>query len=211
MCYRVRFEQLFAELAAHPEIAVKRARIGDPNPDETARWRAVAGAFWPAGMTELYQALSSVELDWDVRGAESTGGSISIPTPALWDHAALENELWFDFTDEGSALHAIRPIERFVPEAYAVLYLDPARPDAEAEVAYHYCGEELVPTGLTYREWLELLFRARGTTYWLGLTLHPSPDTTWVGKAIERVATMFPDFDPASMRAARPRPSIDLD
>jgi len=210
MSYRVRFEQLFAELAAHPALEVTEARIDPPRPDELATWRAVAGAAWPEGMTELYSELSAVSLEWRLPGEKSVGGAIQIPSLALWDHDALEDELWFDFTEAESALHAIRPIDRFVAEAYAVLYLAPTRRDRPAEVAYHYCGEELVPTGLSYREWLELLFRARGTAYWLTLTLGPDRDGTWVGEGIARVAALFPDFAPDSMRPREARPSVEI-
>jgi uncharacterized protein (TIGR02996 family) len=208
MHYRVRFEQMFAELRARSDVAVRTATIESPDPDAIARWRPIAGAAWPDGMTELYTELSGVELDYDVKNAESVGGALHIPSPALWDHAALEQELWFDFTEPDSALHRIRPIDRFVPEAYTVLYL--RSPSAPAEVAYHYCGEALVPTDLTYREWLECLFRARGAMYWIQLALGPAGGTTWVEDGIAHVARMFPDFDPGAMMPPRAMPEVPL-
>jgi uncharacterized protein (TIGR02996 family) len=197
MSYRVRFEQMIAELKAHPDVTVKRADIADARPDELARWHAVAGPAWPEGMTELYSEVSKVSIDYKVNGVKSVNGSIHIPTLELWDHDQLEDELWFDFTEPESALHRIRPIDRFVAEAYTVLYLRDDK--SPAEVAYHYCGESLVPVGLTYREWLELLFRARGVLYWIQLAIGPRKDTTWVGEGIDHVAKMFGDFDPTSM------------
>lgn len=211
MHYVTRFEQMFAELRAHPEIEVTKADLtrADVGSDEMAAWRERAAGSWPEGMTELYDEVTEVELTYRVKDDESTGGAINIPSLSLWDHDALEDELWFDFTEEDSALHFIRPIDRFVPEAYAVLYL---RPEGKpAEVAYHYCGEELVPTGLTYREWLDLLFRSRGVLYWLQLTLGPGRDKTWVGDGIERVAKLFPDFDPKSMQPKKRHKEIALD
>jgi uncharacterized protein (TIGR02996 family) len=199
MHYRVRFEALFAELRARADLTIRRAQIAEPDLDALAHWRAIAGAAWPAGMTELYTDLSRVDLEWN--GEDSLSGGIHIPPLRLWDHAALENELWFDFTEADSALHEIRPIDRFTPEAYTVLYLE--NPNETAKVAYHYCGESLVPIGVTYREWLELLFRSRGVAYWIQLATGPQTGhRSWVEEGIDQVAQMFPDFDPHAMSPA---------
>lgn len=206
--YRVRFEKMFGELRATPTVKVRVARIEPPRAGDIGNWKEIAGASWPDGMSELYAELSSVDLEWEVEGMKSTGGAIHIPPLSLWDHDALEDELWFDFTDDDSPLHFIRPIDRFVPEAYAVLYLRPE--DRPAEVAYHYCGEDLVRTGLSYREWLELLFRSRGALYWLGLTLGPSRSHTWVEDGIAHIAKLFPDFDPISMSPKHRQQPIEL-
>lgn len=212
MTYRARFERLIDELNAQSAIRLREARIGAPTePGEIARWQAVAGPAWPDGMSELYAAVSSMDVEYTVDGGSS--GGVHIPPLAdVWDYAALEDELWFDFLEEGHPFHSIRPIDRFVSEAYAVLY--PVPPDAPAagpaEVAYHYCGEALVPTGLGYREWLELLFRSRGVAYWLGLTLGPATSRTWVEEGIDRMAQLFPDFAPRSMCPAVARPELDV-
>ncbi|MDQ3335474.1 MAG: hypothetical protein M4D80_09940 [Myxococcota bacterium] len=208
MSYRVRFEQLIAELKAHPGVTVKKAEIADARPDDLARWQAVAGPAWPEGMTELYSEVSSVEIEYTVNGFESVNGAISIPTLDLWDYERLEGHLWFDFSEPESALHRIRPIDCFVPEAYTVLYLRDKK--SPAEVAYHYCGESLVPVGLTYREWAELLFRARGVLYWIQLAIGPTKDRTWVGEGIDQVAKMFPDFDPTTMSPKRSFKEVPL-
>jgi uncharacterized protein (TIGR02996 family) len=208
MHYRVRFEQMFAELRARPEMEIRTAEIDPPDPAAIPRWQKVAGAAWPAGMAELYSQLSGVRLDYSVKDREDTGGAINIPALDLWDYQALNGELWFDFCLPDSPLHFIRPIDRFVAEAYAVLYLRPA--GQPADVAFHYCGERLVPTGFTYREWLELLFRSRGAHFWLDATLTPTRDTTWTGECVAHLARLFPDFDPDSMKPARARPEVRL-
>lgn len=205
MHYRVRFEQMFAELRVRPDVEIRVASIDDPL-DDLETWKRAAGAAWPAGMTELYTELSGVELEYRI--GEDASGGIHIPSLSLWDHDALDGELWFDFTEETSALHRIRPIDRFISEAYTVLYLE--TPSAPARVAYHYCGESLVPLGITYREWLELLFRARGALYWIQLAMGPGGRRTWVEEGIEHVAKLFPDFDPESIRPASAFPEVDL-
>jgi uncharacterized protein (TIGR02996 family) len=211
MHYRVRFEQMFAELRAHPAITVEKATIDEPMLEEIPRWREVAGAYWPTGMEELYTELAGVDLEWVVTDTKSSNapvaGGIHIPSLDLWDYDALENELWFDFLEGTSPLHDLRPIDRFIPEAYTVLYCPAEEP---SKIAYHYCGERLVPTDLTYREWLELLFRSRGTLYWIQLATSPERDNTWVGDGVDRVAQLFPDLDPGSMRPAEECPEVDL-
>jgi uncharacterized protein (TIGR02996 family) len=216
MCWRVRFERLVEELRARPEIEVQKAELGPPTaPDELARWRQVAGAAWPDGMTELYSELSRVRVSFRAEGGpeEGTHGTIALPAlQTVWDYPRLQGLLWFDFLEQDHPFRSIRPIDMFVDEAYAVLY--PVPPDGSAsgpaEVAYHYCGEQLTATGLSYREWLELLMRARGVHYWLKLTLAPATRRTWVEEGVGRMAELFPDFDPHSMMPGEPREEVDL-
>lgn len=202
MCYRARFEAMIAELQAHPQIAVRQALVGGPTPPQVLElWRTEAGAAWPDGMTELYREVDSVDIEYEVLGEDGSTGGIHLPGLRwMWDYDALQDELWFDFLEADHPFHRIRPIDRFVPEAYAVLY--PVPGDRPAQVAYHYCGEELTPTGLSYRAWLELLFRSRGVAYWLTLTLQPpgSDRRTWVESGIDRMVELFPDLDPDGMR-----------
>jgi uncharacterized protein (TIGR02996 family) len=207
MHYRVRFEQMFEELRARPDISVRTALIEGPVLDDLARWKKVAGAAWPPGMTELYSELSGVDLEYKIEGG-SLGGAIHIPALSLWDHGPLDGELWFDFTDDDNPLHRLRPIDRFVSEAYTVLYL--RDPDRVAEVAYHYCGETLIPTRLSYREWLEMLFRSRGVFYWIKLAVEKRGRGTWVEDGIAQVAKRFPDFDPAAMSPTTDCEEVEL-
>lgn len=217
MTWRRRFEALIAELSHTPGIVVREATLGPPTtPDVLARARAVAGAAWPDGMTEFYAELGSVDLEYGIHG-EQNGGAIHIPRVSdVWDHAAHEDELWFDWLVEENPDHPftrIRPIDRFVPEAYAVLYPVPTdgSATAPATVHYHHCGEALIPTGLSYRAWLELLLRARGALYWLKLAVGKPTHTTWVEENIALIAARFPSFDPASMSPPVRRQEIRLD
>jgi hypothetical protein len=205
MIWRRRFEALIAELRAHPAIVVGEARIGLPTPAaEIARWKAVAGAAWPEGMSELYAERASVEVEFIADGPDSdvSGGIHLPPLSRVWDYGALKGMLWFDFLEADHPFHQIRPIDMFTPEAYAVLY--PVPGDRPATVHYHYCGEVLVPTGLTYVAWLELLFRARGIAYWLDRCTGPHVGPpTWVEDGHARMSELFPDFVPASLGPKR--------
>lgn len=213
MGWAVRFAELIRELSTTRGVTVRRAGIGPPTaPHVLAAARRVAGSAWPPGMTELYTELSHVHVEYEVAGSGGNGGSISIPTVSdVWDHAAHEDELWFDWLVEENPDHPftrIRPIDRFVPEAYAVLSPVPVPGDAPATVHYHYCGEDLIPTGLSYLEWLDALLRSRGALYWLSLTTGPRSGRTWVDENLDRVAALFPGFEPARLSPAIARAPI---
>jgi hypothetical protein len=208
--YRARFETLIAELEGCPELEVTEATIGSPTPpDELEAARAVAGAAWPEGMTELYTELSQVDVAFRSRSEGGPSGAIHIPTVTnVWDHAAHEDELWFNWCEPNSPLLHIRPIDRFVPEAYAVLY--PVPGDRPAMVHYHYCGESLVPTSLSYQAWLEQLFKARGVNYWLKIFTGPRRRMTWVEERHDAMARLFPDFDPIGASPSEPFAEIPV-
>ena len=212
MGWRRRFDALIEELSGCPQITVRTAKIGPPtDPAALESARQVAGAAWPAGMTELYSELSTVDVVYEVAGSGGNGGAIHLPTVTdVWDHAGHEDELWFDWLVDENPNHPftrIRPIDRFTNEAYAVLYPIPG--ERPATVHYHYCGEVLTPTGLSYQEWLELLLRARGAHYWLTLATAPPTRRTWVEENIDRVAKLFPDFAPSSMSPSEPFEEIE--
>ena len=202
--YRQRFLAMIAELSAHPALQVSEAKLGAPTPRaDIALAHEIAGAAWPDGMSELYAEVGSVDIEWRVRNADHPSGAIHIPPVRdVFDYEGLKDELWFDWDDDGP-FHHIRPIDRFVPEAYAVLYPIPSR--APAKVHYHYCGESLVETELTYRDWLEALFVTRGVSYWLDIFTGPATSRTWVEEGHEAFAKLFPDFDPSRLRPTKAR------
>ncbi len=209
--YGARFETLISELASKSELEVIEGTIGPPtSPAEIQAARAVAGTAWPDGMAELYGEVSRVDVEFRPRAPNGPSGGIHIPTVTdVWDHAGHEDELWLDGLDEDSPLRHVRPIDRFTSEAYAVLY--PVPGDCPAMVHYHYCGESLVPTGLSYRAWLEELFKARGVAYWLTVFTGPRRDTTWVEEGLDAMARLFPDFDPIAASPPQFRGEIPLD
>jgi len=202
---------LFAELRARPELAVSMAELGPPTPPTVIEAaRKTAGAAWPEGMADLYAAVGSVDLEWKASEG-GLHGAIHIPPIAqVWDYEALEDELWFDWLEPEHPFHRIRPLDRFVPEAYAVLF--PVPGPAPATVHYHYCGESLVSTGLTFSAWLEALFGARGVAYWVQIFTGPrlKRPRAWVEEGHDAMARLFPDFTPHELSPAKLRPEIEL-
>lgn len=111
MSYRKRFEDLVSRLAANDRVRVKPPRggeywrlsgpgergmhVGPPTPPEQiAAARAVAGASWPDGMTELYEELSFVDIAYDIpcnrRELESFGHTaLNIPNTFAEEAARL--------------------------------------------------------------------------------------------------------------------------
>lgn len=215
MGFRRRFERMIAELSSHPSIVVREAKLGAPtSPAAIAAAERVAGDAFPPGMRDLYTELGSVDIAYAVDGT-NVGGRIHIPSITdVWDHAAHEEELWFDWLVAENPDHPflhVRPIDRFVEEAYAVLYpVVPGASDGPAKVHFHTCGESLIPTGLTYEEWLDWLFVTRGALYWLLFTTAPRRNSSWVERNVDRIAALFPDFYPPSLEPPSPFPPIDL-
>jgi hypothetical protein len=66
------------------------------------------------------------------------------------------------FSDD-DPMKQIKPFDFFVPEACAVFFPVPGN----ATIHYHYCGEELHPTGYTLNEYLDRLLLSRGYRYWM--------------------------------------------
>ena len=210
MRWRPRFEALVEELGSTPGVRLTSAVIGPPtDPHVLAAARVVAGAAWPHEMTALYEELGHVDIAYEIDGS-GHGGRIAIPTVTdVWDHGGHEDELWFDWLVEEDPDHPfthVRPIDRFADEAYAVLH--PVPSDGPAMVCFHVCGESLLPTGLTYAEWLDHLLLARGASYWLALATGPRSRRTWVEENLDRVAALFPSFDPGALTPVRPLPPI---
>lgn len=67
-----------------------------------------------------------------------------------------------------------------------------------------------MPTALSYREWLEQLFRSRGILYWVQHATG-KPGNGWVTEGINEFAKMFPDFNPRSMISKKKFKEIPLD
>ncbi|KAL2784914.1 hypothetical protein BJX66DRAFT_315951 [Aspergillus keveii] len=92
----------------------------------------------------------------------------------------------------------LKPIDRFVPEAYTVL-VGPMKKDRPQKfsdyIAYHYCGEELVETRYTFADYVERLLVSRGYWYWV-TSLCPLDRGSLEADALKRIAPqIFPDMD----------------
>lgn len=217
--YRARFEALIEGLRQHPNLLDLRAELGEPtDPEAIEEARALVGKAWPEGLTEFFQELSFVEISFKASSTNPKGeprdvyGTISIPNvTSMFDYENLEDEIYFDFMEGDHPFHLIRPLDRFVPEAYVVLY--PIHKDVEkntkpAHIAYHYCGEELWDTDLSFTDYIDFLMLSRGIHYGIKLKVGPRDRYTWVEEMQDTTQKLFPDFDPKVLATKRKRTEI---
>lgn len=197
--YRARLEAMFEQLRRHPKIRVKQAFLGPPVPAyELASYRHLAGGALSPGLEALWSEVSFVDLEWSCKhplddpDEPELTGSVHILPPAR-TFSDWEDVLWFDFIEPDHPYRHIRPFDFFVPEAAAVLYPIPG----EHEVYYHYCGEELHPTGMSVEQWFERLLRSRGCWYWIEACCVDGQDSAQTRQLFEAMPLLFEDFDPA--------------
>ncbi|KAL2811712.1 hypothetical protein BJX63DRAFT_273544 [Aspergillus granulosus] len=94
----------------------------------------------------------------------------------------------------------LKPIDRFVPEAYTVLVGPKKQKKSRSQkfsdfIAYHYCGEELVETKYTFADYVERLLISRGYWYWVTSLCH----FEWKNHSVDELKgiapQIFPDMD----------------
>jgi hypothetical protein len=214
MSYRARFEAVVAKIRACPALTLHAADLGPPTaPSVVADARRRAGGAWPGGMAQLYDEVSFVRIAYSFVDAPSdtqTGGAIDLPpVDQVWDHEAHEDEIWFSDPELDNAdLRLIRPIDRFVPEQYAVLYPVPSA--TPAKVYAFDRNSSLTPTGLSYAQWLDLLLVSHGAYYWLRelcVARDPEIDPHFYDN-FDRVARVL-GFDPTPYYCTISSPWID--
>ncbi len=219
MSYRARFESLVSDLQSHPKVTIQTATIGPPtDPAVLVAAQKIAGKAWPSGMTAFFEQMSSVSIAFVAAGTNASGGpcevrgTIAIPrVEDMFDYAGLEEETWFDFLESDHPFHLIRPLDRFVPEAYAVLYpvnINPAANAVQSRVMYHFCGEELWETGMSFEQYIDFLLITRGIHYSIKLKVGPRGASTWVEEMHDAAHRLFPDFDPNALAAPTRRAEI---
>jgi hypothetical protein len=169
--WRLRFQDLIGEIEKHPMLNVLEAKLSDPtSPADIERAAKLAGGALPEGMADLYREMNGFQLEWEVEDYAALGatqpilGSIKL-LPLIKDRGesvfgSWKNVVWFDGLE---TFRNVVPFDFFQPEACAAFYPVPGH----MTVHYHYLGEEVHATGLTYSEYLELLFQSRGFLYWI--------------------------------------------
>lgn len=167
------FIQLVDELRDHPNINIAQAQINEPVTQAAiAEIESCLQTKLPDEITSFYRQMNGARILWtlnddfcDEYGIQtSNGGSIQLlPIEKVFGN--WKDVIWF--TEDDHVLRHIKPFDFFVPEACAVFYSIPE----QFQVYYHYCGEELHPTGYSFNEYLERLLQARGYVYWMQ-TLH---------------------------------------
>jgi hypothetical protein len=199
MKYRPRIESMISSLKSNPLVDVETAVLGPPaDPELVSRLREAHRGHVPEEIFDFYGEVGSLELLWWAKLPEASRDDMSwsgriklVPLQAVVSADEWRDLLWFDGNSESHPFRLIRPVDFWVNEACAVLYPVPG----DAKICYHYCGEELWPTGLTFDQWFDRLLASRGFWYWLkALIARPNGDAAHFRAVMPKV---FPDFDPS--------------
>ena len=196
-------------------INVAKLKIGKPAPaalvEEAARQ---AGGVLPAGIAELYREMNGFDLEWeagDVEGLQGDPCKGLISIQPLYGPKNCDGVFsdWRDsmYFDDEDPKRKIKPFDFFVAEACAVLYPVPGK----ANIHYHYCGEELHPTGYSVPEYLDRLLVSRGFWYWMRSLCVDLRDSGEVEAFKNDASILFPDYEAALFVPKTKKGELSLD
>lgn len=153
-----------------------------------------------AAMIDFYSEANGITIEWERReqkgipdGGLAAGYINLLPVEQVFKD--WENVIYFDEDDSFKPLH---PIDVFIDEACAALYLDGSD---NPQVYYHYLGEEMSPLGVDFEGYLQLLLKSRGFWYWHKAIAQPEYFNPYVPISVEErnfreiMPQLFPDFD----------------
>jgi len=156
-----------------------------------------SSALLPKYLAEFYKENSHLKIEWETRelvGENSWKpcGRINILKADLvlsdWKEVVY-------FDGDSQELKQFKIVDNFVPEAHCGFLLNENNSDA---MYYHESGEpELVPLGVDFSGYLELMFMARGFWYWQQAVLlikNGRTSTTAAGDFKTYMPQIFPDF-----------------
>jgi hypothetical protein len=201
-----RFRAMESDLQANPLIKVV---LSEFNPPATAEELDEARNQFDltAAMVDFYGEANGIQIHWERREQkEIAGGGLATGLISLLPVQEVfgdwEDIIYFEDNDRFKSLY---PLDFFVEEACAALYLDGSKNPA---VYYHYCGEEMSPMGVDFAGYLELLLKSRGFWYWhLALTqsedaIANAPMSIEEKNFREIMPQLFPDFKAADFKRA---------
>ena len=198
--WRKRFTDLGAEIRNHPLLNVERFELGDPAPADALRAaEEAAGGTLPDGMREVYQEINGCRLEWRARDPKSFDTveppmgfiqllEIGASTGTIF--GSWDDEIWFS-QDGDETFKGVKPVDFFINEACAALYPVPG----DMKMHYHYLGEELHPTGYSFLQYLELLFKSRGYFYWQQALCVDKQLSQRTKEFRTIMPVLFPDFE----------------
>lgn len=162
--YLERFNAMVEELRANPKIEVLEYTVNPPATDaELAQAEEYAAV--PEAMKQFYRQCNGLKLEWALASAgddRSPHGNISI-MKVQQTFSSWKGVIWFDEEWDDGRHKPLHPLDFFVPEACAALFLDGSD---TPKVYYHYCGEQMDSLEVDFEGYLELLLKSRGYWYW---------------------------------------------
>ena len=134
--YLARFNAMVEELRANPAIEVIKYKVAPPISAEDLE---AAKALYPIpqAMIDFYTQMDGLELEWklvDESADRSSHGNIRI-VALLEVLGDWQDMIWFDEDWDDKRFKPLHPMDFFVPEACAALYLDGSE---NPTVYYHY-------------------------------------------------------------------------
>lgn len=199
-----RFRAMAEALENNPALRLVACEFNPPATEDELEAARETFDLTPA-MVAFYGEANGLTIQWESRGQEESGeggpaaGYIDLrPVQEVFGDWA--DEIYFEEGDEFEPLH---PLDFFVPEACAALYLDGAK---NPEVYYHYLGEEMRPLGVDFKGYLELLLKSRGFWYWQTVVAKPAREGSAAAESSTEknfwrlMPRLFPDFDAAAFK-----------
>lgn len=214
MNYRQHLEEMINRLRENPKVEIEKVEVeGGLDSGVIQRVKNEEPSL-PQDLLEFYSQVSRFELIWRAKLSDASedndswSGQISIvPLEDIASMTQWEEVLWFDFSGPNSPLRKLRPVDFFINEACTVLYPVPGNPT----IHYHYCGEELHPTGLTFREWFDRAMNSRGLWYWIQSCTVEARNSVEVERLFEIGPQLFDDFDPSLFKPKTEEGKIDIE
>lgn len=192
--YARRLTRLVDELKANSRVDVELAEIGAPTAAGKLASARESAPDLGSSVFAFYEEVSSFTLKWrgvEVPEGENWVGAVDVrPIDDVAGPEVGKGRVWFDDTPEESPLRRLRPMDIFQPEACMALYPVPGK----ATVHYHYFGESLLPTGLTFDAWFDRLIASRGFWYWIRACTGDT-DATAVAAFRKGASELFEEFD----------------
>lgn len=151
-------------------------------------------------MIDFYSEANGITIQWERKehkeiadGGLAAGYINLLPLDEVFQDWI--NIIYFDEDDSFKPLH---PLDFFIDEACAALYLDSSD---SPQVYYHYLGEAMSPLGVDFEGYLQLLLKSRGFWYWHKAIAQPEYFNPYVPISVEErnfreiMPQLFPDFD----------------
>lgn len=198
------FHAMAASLKNNPAIYVVSCEFNPPATEEELDEARSTCNLTPA-MIDFYSEANGIKIEWERReqkqlpdGGLAAGYINLLPVQDVFGD--WEDIIYFDEDDPYKPLH---PLDFFIDEACAALYLDGSD---NPEVYYHYRGEEMSRLGVDFEGYLKLLLKSRGFWYWHLAIAQPEYNNPDVPVSPEErnfreiLSQLFPDFNPSEFQ-----------
>ncbi|MEB3356328.1 MAG: hypothetical protein VKK04_06350 [Synechococcales bacterium] len=192
------FQLMVEELETHAMIELVKCEFNSPAPKEQLN-SFQENFHLTATITDFYGQANGLEICWQKREErELSGGGLAagyinlLPIEEVFQD--WHDIIYFDDDDKYKPLH---PIDFFVEEACAALYLNGS---SNPQVYYHYLGEEMSSLNVDFEGYLQLLLKSRGFWYWHKAVAQPEYVNPYAPVSLEErnfreiMPQLFPDF-----------------